>query len=143
MTSRSEIKRMALACGNLNWRFQQENWTEFAIRDDHGYIATMRVGSPKQPGPDTDREAKARFVGEMTPSAVLELISEFDALAEAYVRAGEREHTLRLERATLREAVKYAAETFKKISSSDGSGHADLASAVLRLAGDAMGEVAP
>lgn len=76
MADHSELKRLSEACGNLNWRFQQENWTEYAIRDDHGYIATMRVGSPKQAGPDPDREAKAKFLGALTPAAVLALIAE-------------------------------------------------------------------
>lgn len=82
MVDYSELKKLAEACGNLNWRFQQENWTEYAIRDDHGYIATMRVGSPKQAGPDPDREAKAKFLGAMTPVAVLALIAENEQLRE-------------------------------------------------------------
>lgn len=84
MADHSELKRLAEACGNLNWRFQQESWTEYAIRDDHGYIATMRVGSPKQAGPDPDREAKAKFLGAMTPAAVLALIAENEALKGLY-----------------------------------------------------------
>ena len=80
MADYSELKRLAEDCGNLNWRFQQENWTEYAIRDDHGYIATMRVGSSKQAGPDPDREAKAKFLGAMTPGAVLALIAENERL---------------------------------------------------------------
>lgn len=84
MVDHSELKRLAEACGNLNWRFQQESWTEYAIRDDHGYIATMRVGSPKQAGPDPDREAKAKFLGAMTPAAVLALIAENEALKGLY-----------------------------------------------------------
>ena len=84
MADYSELKRLAEGCGNLNWRFQQENWTEYAIRDDHGYIATMRVGSPKQAGPDPDREAKARFLGAMTPGAVLALIADNEALKGLY-----------------------------------------------------------
>jgi hypothetical protein len=38
----------------------------------------------------------------------------------------------------LRNAVNYAAETFGRITSADGSGHADLSKAVLRIAGSAM-----
>lgn len=74
----NEIKKLAEACGSLNWRFLQENWTEYAIRDDHGYIATMRVKSAKQPGPDPDREAKAKFVGAMTPQVTLEMIADLE-----------------------------------------------------------------
>ena len=88
MADHSELKGLAEACGNLNWRFQQENWTEYAIRDDHGYIATMRVGSPKQAGPDPDREAKAKFLGAMTPVAVLGLIAENDRLSAQVRLAG-------------------------------------------------------
>ena len=88
MVDYSELKKLAEACGNLNWRFQQENWTEYAIRDDHGYIATMRVGSPKQAGPDPDREAKAKFLGAMTPVAVLGLIAENDRLSAQVRLAG-------------------------------------------------------
>lgn len=88
MADYSELKQLAEGCGNLNWRFQQENWTEYAIRDDHGYIATMRVGSPRQAGPDPDREAKARFLGAMTPGAVLALIAENERLSAQVRLAG-------------------------------------------------------
>lgn len=87
MTDTNKLKELAEACGNLNWRFQQEGWTEYAIRDDHAYIATMRVGSPKQKGPCPEREAKAKFLGAMTPATVLELIAEVERLrkdAERY-----------------------------------------------------------
>ncbi|MEE4087522.1 hypothetical protein [Pseudomonas viridiflava] len=80
MTDYTELKRLAEACGNLNWRFLQENWTEYAIRDDHGYIATMRVKSAKQSGPCPDRLAKAEFLGAVTPAAVLAMIAENERL---------------------------------------------------------------
>lgn len=88
-TDHTQLKRLAEACGALNWRFQQENWIEYAIRDDHGYIATMRVGSPKRSGPDPDREAKAKFVGAMTPATVLCLIAELEALRKECARLEE------------------------------------------------------
>ena len=94
MDDHSELKKLAEDCGNLNWRFQQENWTEYAIRDDHGYIATMRVGSPKQAGPDPDREAKAKFLGAMTPGAVLALIAENEHLTESRNEAREERNKL-------------------------------------------------
>ncbi len=94
MADHSELKRLAEACDNLNWRFQQENWTEYAIRDDHGYIATMRVGSPKQAGPDPDREAKAKFLGAMAPGAVLALIAENEHLTESRNEAREERNKL-------------------------------------------------
>ena len=94
MADHSELKRLAEACDNLNWRFQQENWTEYAIRDDHGYIATMRVGSPKQAGPDPDREAKAKFLGAMAPGDVLTLIAENEHLTESRNEAREERNKL-------------------------------------------------
>ena len=94
MADHSELKKLAEACGNLNWRFQQENWTEYAIRDDHGYIATMRVGSPKQAGPDPDREAKAKFLGAVAPGAVLALIAENEHLTESRNEAREERNKL-------------------------------------------------
>lgn len=45
---------------------------------------------------------------------------------------------VRDENGALRHAVIFAAETFGKITSSDGSGHADLGRAVLRIAGKAI-----
>lgn len=80
MSDHSELKRLAEACGNLNWRAIQENWTELAIRDDHGYIATMRTKSGKHAGPCSDREAKAKFLCSVTPATVLALIAEVEAL---------------------------------------------------------------
>lgn len=92
----SELRRLAEACGTLNWRFQQGNWTEYAIRDDHGYIATMRVGSPKQAGPDPDREAKAKFLGAVTPGAVLALIADNERMKTLRSKT-EREFAQELE----------------------------------------------
>lgn len=77
---KEKLKALAEACGDLNWRFQQESWTEHAIRDDHAYIALMRVKSAKHPGPCPEREAKAMFLGAMTPATVLALLAEIDGL---------------------------------------------------------------
>ena len=41
MTDYTELKRLAEAGGDLNGRAIQENWCEWAIRDDHGYSASM------------------------------------------------------------------------------------------------------
>lgn len=80
MTDYTELKRLAEACGDLNWRAIQENWCEWAIRDDHGYIATMRTKSAKHTGPCPDRESKAKFLCAVTPAAVLALIAENERL---------------------------------------------------------------
>ncbi|NMY77708.1 hypothetical protein HBO01_03330 [Pseudomonas rhodesiae] len=79
MADYTELKRLAEACGDLNWRAIQENWCEWAIRDDHGYIAVMRTKSAKHAGPCSNREAKAKFLCAMTPDAVLALIAENDS----------------------------------------------------------------
>jgi len=154
MKDYSELKRLAEACGDLNWRAIQENWTELAIRDDHGYIATMRTKSAKHVGPCPDRESKAKFLCAVTPNAVLELIAEVEALrklptawSEVYEQSDEldalRDENLAWlnerdqlkadndrqakEIEALRKAVEFGADCFRKISSGDGSGHADLA----------------
>ncbi|PMX22747.1 MULTISPECIES: hypothetical protein [unclassified Pseudomonas] len=80
MTDYTELKRLAEACGDLNWRAIQENWCEWAIRDDHGYIATLRTKSAKHPGPCPDREAKAKFLCAVTPATVLAMIAENERL---------------------------------------------------------------
>lgn len=84
MTDYTELKRLAEACGDLNWRAIQENWCEWTIRDDHGYIATMRTKSAKHTGPCPDRESKAKFLCAVTPAAVLALIAESERIQEAH-----------------------------------------------------------
>lgn len=81
MIDKTELKRLAEACGDLNWRAIQENWCELAIRDDHAYIATMRTKSAKHAGPCPDREAKAKFLCAVTPAVVLALIMENERLS--------------------------------------------------------------
>lgn len=91
MSDHSELKRLALACGNLNWRFLTEKLTEYGIRDDHGYIAFLPVGHPAKYGACPEREAKARFLGAMTPAVVLGLLAEIEALKNQVERAGTDE----------------------------------------------------
>lgn len=78
MTDYSEIKSLAEACGDLNWRFLTEKLTEYGIRDDHGYIAFLPVGHPAKYGTCPDREVKARFLGAVTPTKVLALIADLE-----------------------------------------------------------------
>lgn len=80
MTDHTELKRLAKACGDFNWRFLTEKLTEYGIRDDHGYIAFLPVGHPAKYGACPVREAKAKFLGAMTPGAVLALLTENEAL---------------------------------------------------------------
>jgi len=87
-----KLEELAKACGNLNWRAIQENWCEWAIRDDHAYIAIMRTKSAKQAGPCSDREAKAKFLCAVTPSVVLELIADSKQEAEQFKEWQARHH---------------------------------------------------
>lgn len=104
-----KLEELAKACGDLNWRAIQENWTEWAIRDDHAYIAIMRTKSAKQAGPCSDREAKAKFLCAVTPAAVLELIadnksgsSRLHEVAVACANAEQEREELRAEIAGLK-----------------------------------------
>ena len=82
MSDHGELKRLALACGNLNWQFLTVKFTEYGIRDDHGYIAFLPVGHPAKYGACPEREAKARFLGAMTPAVVLGLLAEIERMRE-------------------------------------------------------------
>lgn len=93
MTDNSELKRLAEACGDLNWRFLTEKLTEYGIRDDHGYIAFLPVGHPAKYGACPTREAKARFLGAMTPVAVLALIAENEQLRAGHSFAAGVKHS--------------------------------------------------
>ncbi|WP_122408963.1 hypothetical protein [Pseudomonas viridiflava] len=108
-----KLEALATACGDLNWRAIQENWCEWAIRDDHAYIAIMRTKSAKQAGPCSDREAKAKFLCAVTPAAVLELIADSKQQAQKfkdwqashhanYVAAADERDDLRAELAGLK-----------------------------------------
>lgn len=69
-------------------------------------------------------KAKADFGAMTDPKTVLEMLDEIGRLSD--------------ENGALRHAVIFAAETFGKITSGDGSGHADLGRAVLCIAGGAI-----
>ncbi|WP_225923589.1 hypothetical protein [Pseudomonas marvdashtae] len=92
MSDNTELKRLAEACGDLNWRAIQENWCEWAIRDDHAYIATMRTKSAKHAGPCPEREAKAKFLCAVTPAVVRALIDENERQAAQFKEWQARHH---------------------------------------------------
>lgn len=101
---------------------------------------------------DCHQPENTKFIAAANPSAVLAMIDESNRTAcrlevsedtreviRACLKTAEAEiDQLKAENEALRKAVDFAAETFGKITSSDGSGHADLALAVLRIAGPAM-----
>ena len=131
MTDYTELKQLAEACGDLNWRAIQENWCEWAIRDNHAYIAIMRTKSARHPGPCPDREAKAKFVCAMTPSVVLALIAESERLSReekndaiAYKSVIEKQDELRAERDQLKaenEALRKDADLYQQVQIAAGS----------------------
>ena len=134
MTDYSELKRLAEACENHNWRFLTEKLTEYGIRDDHGYIAFLPVEHPAKYGACPAREAKARFLGAMTPAAVLALIAEnerLERLAESRLLNWEAEGRALLEACSDRNQLKAENEALRKqIPSTEivwcacGDGHA-------------------
>jgi len=65
---------------------------------------------------------------------------ERDQLKAEVARSTEREIMQLAEIEALRKAVEFGADCFRKISSGDGYGHADLAESILRRAGIAMGK---
>lgn len=69
-----------------------------------------------------------------------DLAVERDQLKAEVARSTEREIMQLAEIEALRKAVEFGADCFRKISSGDGSGHADLAESILRRAGSAMGK---
>lgn len=71
-----------------------------------------------------------RFVEE-----VVRLFDTDYGMAKAFISEVER---LQAENEALRKAVNFSVEMFGKITSGDGSGHADLSRAVLRIAGAAL-----
>lgn len=107
-------------------------------------------------------EADANFIAAANPAAMLALIAEVEGLrklptawSEVYEQSDELD-ALRDEKLSwvserdqlkadndlqakeieaLRKAVEFGADCFRKISSGDGSGHADLAESILRISG--------
>ena len=66
---------------------------------------------------------------------------ERDQLKAEVARSTEREIMQLAEIEALRKAVEFGADCFRKISSGDGSGHADLAESILRIAGSTISKV--
>lgn len=82
-----ELRALLDAVPALPWRFEQMHISKFGIRDDHGYIAFLETRHPARYGSDPDREARARFLGAMTPDTVRALLDECETLrkdAERY-----------------------------------------------------------
>ena len=113
-------------------------------------------------------KADAEFIAAANPAVVLALVAEVEGLrklptawSEVYEQSDElgalRDEKLAWlserdqlkadndlqakEIEALRKAVEFCADCFRKISSGDGSGHADLAESILRIAGSTISKV--
>ena len=137
---KQKLQAAAEACGSLPWRFEQLSICKFGIRDDHGYIAFLETGHPAQYGSHPDREAKARFLGEMTPATVLALLAEVEGLRTiAYGVSGAKRvemydelARLRVENERLRKLPTCWSEVIEQSEAND-----DLLDKVLELSADA------
>ncbi|MCF7558874.1 hypothetical protein [Pseudomonas petrae] len=100
-------------------------------------------------------QALEQFEQLTTPAVALELIAEINrhqglydhmkSMREAHGYESWTEvlvvaEKLKADNDLLRAAVQFAVEQFEVQTSADGSGHADIARAVLRIAGSAMGQ---
>lgn len=132
MNDRTELKALALAATPGNWELREVDGVG-AIAHPHGWVLE---------GTDSEDLADKRFIAAASPTAVLQLLDELSgyqqgATAEARAADEARAEVRRLtaDNRALIKAVRFSAETFGKITSSDGSGHADIGVAVLRIAG--------
>jgi hypothetical protein len=85
------------------------------------------------------------FIAAASPVAVLALITKYDRAADDshrnrlyFADQVERCDELKADNRSLRAAVSFADQMFRTITSGDGSGHADLSRALLRIAGSAF-----
>jgi len=81
---------------------------------------------------DVKRYGHISYLVDATPQ-ILQLYPSMTV----YVMASDYDE-LKAENESLRRAVEFSVEWFGKITSSDGSGHADLGRAVSRIAGAAI-----
>lgn len=131
-------------------------------------VAFDDSGDPAPNHWDERGEHDMKFIAAANPAAVLTLIAEVEGLrklptawSEVYEQSDELD-ALRDEKLAwlserdqlkadndlqskeieaMRKAVEFGADCFRKISSGDGSGHADLAERILRIAGSTISKV--
>lgn len=124
-----EVKRWdelkALAEGMDGWpnknAFEFDDaWCVGAIDEDENLWPVIEIQTEQYDAFDA-AEPMAKYYAAANPPAILKLLAERDALLA--------------ERDRLREALNYSCKSLCKVTSSDGSGHADIALAALRLAG--------
>ena len=171
MKDYSELKRLSDAATPGNWNHYRHGVIkggpsiQFTNGSAQQQIA-MTTGADWM-RPD-EQCANADFIAAANPAAVLALIAEVEVLrklptawSEVYEQSDELD-ALRDEKLAwlserdqlkadndlqakeieaLRKAVEFGADCFRKISSGDGSGHADLAESILRIAGSTISKV--
>ena len=143
------------------------NWFVGGVSDDDDKYPVIEVNTAQYDAFE-DAGHLARFYASANPAAVLALIAEVEGLrklptawSEVYEQSDELD-ALRDEKLAwlserdqlkadndlqskeieaMRKAVEFGADCFRKISSGDGSGHADLAESILRIAGSTISKV--
>lgn len=114
MTNYAELTRLAEAATPGPWEIDEAR--QIFAKSVGEYVAITEI-EDFDPIPFEQGAKDAEFIAAANPAVLLILLAENDAL---------------------RKAVKFSVEQFEKISSGDGSGHADIARAVLRIAGKSM-----
>ena len=147
MTDIQKLKVLAEAATQGEWTCSDKHDGRFwHIGCGNQAIGSTHAASKKaNPSYAEMFEANAKFIAAANPAAVLALINErsialwqLDIQRDIAARRYEEIEQIKAECEGLREAVRVSIDCFEKISSSDGSGHADLAGAVLRIAGSAF-----
>lgn len=115
------------------------------VEVDHNGVHVIGDGSWKILSawhtPDGKAADNAEFAAATSPATILALLAEIDQLAFEPAKHSRRLiDQLKAENEALRKAVKFSVDEFENITSGDGSGHADLARAVKRIAGVAFSE---
>ena len=162
MSDHSELKRLAEAATSGPWAYDGSYVCPARTEDGTTYVELWRSIA------DCHQPENTKFIAAANPAAVLALIAEVEGLRAQHgrdseelrslcqarddarkdrdqlkaevARSTEREIMQLAEIEALRKAVEFGADCFRKISSGDGSGHADLAESILRRAGSAMGK---
>ena len=162
MSDHSELKRLAEAATPGPWAYDGSYVCPARTEDGTTYVELWRSIA------DCHQPENTKFIAAANPAVVLALIAEVEGLRAQHgrdsaelrslcqarddarkerdqlkaevARSTEREIMQLAEIEALRKAVEFGADCFRKISSGDGSGHADLAESILRRAGSAMGK---
>lgn len=162
MNDHSELKRLAESATPGPWAYDGSYVCPARTEDGTTYVELWRSIA------DCHQPENTKFIAAANPAVVLALIAEVEGLrklptawSEVYEQSDELD-ALRDEKLVwlserdqlkadndlqakeieaLRKAVEFGADCFRKISSGDGSGHADLAESIFRIAGSTISKV--